>query len=66
MWHIPLAVSGQQYSAPDFSLTFWPMMPVPFELPFFLPTATGMIEGKMVGRWFPEEMFTLRVISGKK
>lgn len=66
MWHIPLAISGQQYSAPDRSLTFWPKVEIPFELPFFVPTASGLIEGRFGGDTGQEEMFTFKVTSGRK
>jgi hypothetical protein len=64
IWHIPLAISGQQYSAPDRSLTFWPKLEIPFELPFFVPTASGLIEGSFGGDSGEEEMFTFKVTSG--
>jgi len=66
MWHIPFAISGQQYSAVDGSLRFWPTMEVPFLLPFFIPTAAGLIGAKIVNGndLNPEEMFTFQVTSG--
>ncbi|EDO38473.1 predicted protein [Nematostella vectensis] len=65
IWHLPLAISGQQYSAPDKTLTFKPKFDIPFELPFFTPTASGVIAGsyERSGQEF-EEMFTFRVTSG--
>lgn len=73
LWHIPLALSGQQYSAPNSSLTFWPKFPIPFNLPFFTPKASGTIEGAYVNGNDreeddneEEEMFTFTVKSGEK
>lgn len=73
LWHIPLAVSGQQYFAPNASLTFWPKFPIPFSLPFFTPRASGIIEGAYVKGndseeegSEEEEMFTFTVKSGNK
>ena len=44
LWAIPLALSGQQYSAPERTLTFDPKMPAPATLPFFTPAAAGTLE----------------------
>lgn len=73
LWHIPLALSGQQYFAPNASLTFWPKFPIPFNLPFFTPKASGTIEGAYVNGNDrdeddneEEEMFTFAVKSGEK
>lgn len=72
LWHIPLAVSGQQYFAPNASLTFWPKFPIPFSLPFFTPRASGIIEGAYVKGndreeedSEEEEMFTFTIKSGE-
>ena len=69
MWHIPLALSGQQYSAPDASLTFMPRYNTPYELPFFTPTASGTIKAThSTGnnkKEDNEEMYTLSVVSGE-
>ena len=75
LWHIPLALSGQQYTARNASLTFWPKYSFPFNLPFFTPKAWGTIQGayeKASGREEDfddeeeEEMFTFTVDSGKR
>lgn len=73
LWHIPLAVSGQQYFAPNASLTFWPKFPIPFSLPFFTPRASGIIEGAYVKGndreeedSEEEEMFTFTIKSGNR
>ncbi|XP_068707315.1 uncharacterized protein [Montipora foliosa] len=74
LWHIPLALSGQQYTARNASLTFWPKYSFPFNLPFFTPKAWGTIQGayeKASGREEDfddeeeEEMFTFTVDSGE-
>ena len=44
LWHIPLAISGQQYSAIKRSLRFDPRVKVPYVLPFFTPFASGLVE----------------------
>jgi len=44
LWAIPLALSGQQYSAPERTLTFDPKIPAPATLPFFTPAAAGTLE----------------------
>ncbi|XP_031550637.1 uncharacterized protein LOC116288065 [Actinia tenebrosa] len=44
LWHIPFALSGQQYSIIERSLVFNPRVKVPYALPFFLPYASGTIE----------------------
>ena len=44
LWSIPLALSGQQYSAPDGRLSFEPRAGAPATLPFFVPTANGTLE----------------------
>jgi non-lysosomal glucosylceramidase len=43
-WSIPLALSGQRYSAPRRVLTFEPVLAAPARLPFFLPQACGVLE----------------------
>ena len=44
LWTIPLALSGQQYSAPEKRLGFDPRLPAPARLPWFTPTANGALE----------------------
>lgn len=46
LWHIPLALSGQRYSAVEQKLTFEPKLKVPFALPFFTPFASGTVQAK--------------------
>ena len=66
LWHLPLALSGQKYSAPESSLEFWPKFPIPFELPFFTPQASGTLRGSYkTTHGKDEEMFSLKVTSGK-
>ena len=43
LWHIPFALSGQQYSIIERSLSFNPRVQVPYALPFFVPYASGTI-----------------------
>ena len=44
LWTIPLALSGQRYSAPGRALSFEPRVAEPAALPFFTPTAHGILE----------------------
>ncbi|KAK3739472.1 hypothetical protein QZH41_020504 [Actinostola sp. cb2023] len=44
LWHIPLALSGQQYSIIERRLIFSPKLRVPYSLPFFVSYASGTIE----------------------
>lgn len=59
LWAIPLALSGQQYSAPDKRLAFQPRLPAPARLPFFTPTANGRLD--LVG----DGTYRLVVLSGR-
>jgi len=59
LWAIPLALSGQQYSAIERYLSFAPRPDAPARLPWFVPGAAGVLERGPGGRW------TLRVIEGK-
>jgi non-lysosomal glucosylceramidase len=43
-WAIPLAISGQQYSAPQKKLSFNPKAPPPAKLPWCTPQANGTLE----------------------
>ena len=47
LWHIPLALSGQRYSALEKSLHFEPRLKIPYALPFFTPFGSGMVESKI-------------------
>jgi non-lysosomal glucosylceramidase len=44
LWSIPLALSGQQYFAPEGRLTFDPRIAAPAQLPFFTPAAFGTVQ----------------------
>lgn len=46
LWGIPLALSGQQYSAIDRVLSFDPKLEAPYKLPFFTPNGSGVLEAK--------------------
>ena len=43
LWSIPLALSGQRYSAVDGVLSFDPRVPAPATLPFMTPAAHGTL-----------------------
>ena len=43
LWSIPLALSGQRYSAPDGRLSFAPVAPA-IRVPFCTPTAFGVLD----------------------
>ena len=62
LWHIPFAISGQWYSAIEQKLDFKPKVDVPYVLPFFVPSASGTIESKLVKKQVTE--YTLTVTSG--
>jgi len=59
LWAIPLALSGQTYSAADGTLAFDPKVPAPATLPFFTPAAAGTLDLAEDGR------ATLTVLSGR-
>lgn len=50
LWHIPLALSGQTYSAPNATLSFDPKLPCPYEVPFYTPFATGTLQCAVIHR----------------
>ncbi|CAZ94529.1 GH116 family glycosyl-hydrolase [Zobellia galactanivorans] len=47
LWGIPLALSGQQFSAPQGVLSFTPRIEAPYKLPFFTAHASGVLEAKV-------------------
>ena len=51
LWAIPLALSGQHYSAPEGRLSFDPRRDAPARLPFFTPTADGILQAVGSGRY---------------
>jgi uncharacterized protein (DUF608 family) len=59
LWAMPLALSGQQYSAIDKQLSFAPREDAPARLPWFIPGAAGVLERSAGQRW------TLRLGYGK-
>lgn len=65
LWHLPLALSGQQYYAPNGSLIFAPKYEVPYWLPFYIPTCMGNIEAReeKTGRSI-EILYKFKVSSG--
>ncbi|XP_020625895.1 uncharacterized protein LOC110063277 isoform X1 [Orbicella faveolata] len=44
LWHIPFALSGQSFSAPNATLSFDPKLPCPYKVPFYTPFATGTLQ----------------------
>ena len=66
LWHLPLALSGQQYNAITGSLTFEPKYDVPYWLPFYTPVCMGNIEAKEQGSLDNREiLYRFTVTSGK-
>jgi non-lysosomal glucosylceramidase len=59
LWAIPLALSGQEYSATGRKLAFAPRPGAPARLPWFVPGANGVLERREDGHW------NLTVLSGK-
>jgi len=57
-WAIPLALSGQQFSAPEKKLSFNPRPDAPARLPWFTPGANGLLEQ------LPDGRYRLTVLSG--
>ena len=43
LWHLPLALSGQDADLPSGRLSFAPKIPAPFELPLLLPGTWGLV-----------------------
>jgi len=62
LWHIPLALSGQQYDAVQQRLTFEPKIKVPYALPFFTPFASGTVQARKLGN---RVKYTVTVTSGR-
>lgn len=48
-WSFPLALIGQDYSASEKRLSFAPRVEAPYRLPFFTPTANGVLEAASDG-----------------
>ena len=66
MWHIPFALSGQYFSAPNATLTFEPRIRCPYKLPFYTPFAVGTLRGVVVqGKHGEKKMFELLSTSGE-
>lgn len=62
LWHIPLALSGQLYSAVEQKLTFEPKLKVPYALPFFTPFASGTVQARYLNE---RVKYIVTVTSGK-
>lgn len=58
-WAIPLALSGQQYSAPERKLSFSPKLGPGAKLPWFTPAAYGTLE------ILSDRQIRLRTIAGR-
>ena len=43
-WHIPFAISGQSFSAPEATLSFEPKLSCPYNVPFYISFATGTLQ----------------------
>ena len=50
LWHIPFALSGQSFSAPNATLSFDPKLPCPYKVPFYTPFATGTLQCTVLHR----------------
>lgn len=48
LWHIPFALSGQFFSAPNATLSFDPKLSCPYKVPFFTPLAIGTLQCAVV------------------
>ena len=44
LWHIPFAISGQSFSAPEATLSFEPKLSCPYNVPFYTSFATGTLQ----------------------
>ena len=67
LWHLPLALSGQQFYAPNGSLTFKPKYEPPYWLPFYTPFCMGNIEAsENQDNDKTEILYKLTVSSGKR
>jgi len=62
LWHIPLALSGQQYGAVEQKLTFEPKLKVPYALPFFTPFGSGTVQARNLNE---RVKYMVTVTSGK-
>lgn len=63
LWHLPLALSGQRYNAPNASLSFQPKFDAPYWLSFYTPLALGSIQAHFVGNK-TEILYKFTVTSG--
>ena len=67
-WHTLFALSGQRFRAPSKSLTFWPKLSPPYELPVLVPrtvatltASPAMRSGSSTGR---SVEYQLKVVAG--
>ena len=67
LWHLPLALSGQQYYAPEGRMKFDPKYSPPYRLPFYTPKCIGSISAKEMSAekdGDSEILYTVTVSSG--
>ena len=66
LWHLPLALSGQQFDAPSGTIRFKPKYNPPYWLPFYTPFCMGNIGAKEItkDKSRVEVMHSLKVSSG--
>lgn len=50
LWHIPFAISGQYFSAPNSTLTFSPKFLCPYKIPFYTPFAIGTLQCSVIDK----------------
>ena len=50
LWHIPFAISGQLFSAPNATLIFDPKFSCPYKVSFYTPYAIGTLECAVINR----------------
>ncbi|XP_068694647.1 uncharacterized protein [Montipora foliosa] len=50
LWHIPFAISGQLFSAPNATLKFDPKFSCPYKISFYTPYAIGTLECAVINR----------------
>ena len=65
LWHLPLALSGQQYYAPNGTISFEPRFDPPYWLPFYTPSCMGNIGAKKIDVEGKDEvLYSMKTSSG--
>lgn len=59
LWGLPIALSGQNYSAPEKRLAFSPKVDGAYRLPFYIPSANGVLVSE------PGKSSSIMLISGE-